>query len=471
MKNDCINLKTLVISKETLEKIPARVAAHYGVLPVSYDGGRLQVAATGDMSRQAREELRVVLHEEIDFQTVDASDLIGAISRYYGIGAGTIEKLTEGHAGSETAALEGENIDGSDAEEATVQKLVNELLADAMRQRASDIHIEPFGNVFRIRYRVDGLLREAKVPEQIRLLASAIISRVKIMAHLDIGEKRLPQDGRIKVQQQGKELDLRVSILPSSFGEAIVIRILKSLELLALDELGFEDQALAWFKSVFKLPHGLILVTGPTGSGKTTTLYASLKELNSMERKIITIEDPIEYKLPGIVQMQTHNKIGFDFAKALRAMLRHDPDCLMVGEIRDKETAEMAVRSALTGHLVFSTLHTNDAASSVARLIEMGIEPHLIASALTGVVAQRLVRKSCPPCEKCGGSGYFGRTVVYEIMPVSEAVRQAILEKASAARLKQILSDEGMSEMREIGTHKVQAGQTSEEEVARVMAH
>lgn len=468
MTNASAHLKKGAIEKEVLALIPARVALHYVILPLEIEKGVLRVLAPADLPRQSKDELKLLLNHEISFDFADAEQIRGAIALHYGIGAGTVEALTHNQERAETV-FEGEKVDAADQQTATVQKLVNELIVDAMKQRASDIHIEPFEAQFRIRYRVDGLLAEAHVPQQIRVLAPSLISRVKIMANLDIGEKRLPQDGRIKIMHGNEAIDLRVSVLPSAYGEAIVIRILKSLELLELEELGFEQDALLWFQKIFRSPHGMILVTGPTGSGKTTTLYACLKELNSLERKIITIEDPIEYKLPGIIQMQTHSKIGFTFAKALRAILRHDPDCMMVGEIRDKETADMAVRSALTGHLVFSTLHTNDAVSAVTRLLEMGIEPHLIASALTGVVAQRLVRKSCPPCEKCGGSGTFGRTVIYEVMSVSENLRAAIAERRPASEMKKIAREDGLVFMSESGARKIAVGVTTTAEIERVM--
>lgn len=461
-----VSLAALSPSEELLAAVPARIALHYRVIPVEVRGRAVCLAAPSDLTRQMREEIRVILNRELEWLSAPRPEIEEVISRFYGVGAGTVEVLTQG-ASDAAAAAEFEQIDPSASDSATVAKLVNELLVDAVRQRASDIHIEPFEQQFRIRYRVDGLLREARVPEQIRHLAPSIVSRVKIMASLDIGEKRLPQDGRIKIRREKEELDLRVSVLPSGFGEAIVIRILRPLELLDLEDLGFEAAALEQLRSALRLPHGMVLVTGPTGSGKTTTLYAALKELNSMERKIITIEDPIEYRLPGVLQMQVNPKIGFSFPSALRSMLRHDPDCLMVGEIRDTETAEMAVRSALTGHLVFSTLHTNDAPSAVTRLAEMGIEGHLIASSLTMVIAQRLVRKVCPPCEKCAGTGFWGRTAVYEIMPVGERIRSAAAERQTASFIRALAMEEGMVSLRDFGLRKSAEGLTTREEVLR----
>ncbi len=430
------------ISESLLQEVRPRIAFHYSVLPLGRENGRLKLAAPPDLSSQSKEELRTLLGGEIEFVPFERSQIGVLIEKHYGVGAGTIEALTNEKEEEEKEG--GELIDQNKKEEATITKLVNELLLDALKHRASDIHIEPFEKNFRIRYRVDGLLVEARVSEKIRLLAPSLISRIKIMASLDIGEKRLPQDGRIKIKSREEELDLRVSVLPSSAGEAIVIRILKPLELLGLEELGFDGEAVAKIRDLLKFPNGMILVTGPTGSGKTTTLYACLKELNSIERKIITIEDPVEYRLPGIIQMQANLKTGFTFARALRSMLRHDPDCLMVGEIRDQETAEIAVRSALTGHLVLSTLHTNDAPSAVTRLLEMGIEPYLVASSLAAVIAQRLVRKLCPPCERCAHTGFFGRTAIYELMSISESTRPLILARETAGRIGKQAIQEGM---------------------------
>jgi len=466
--NPVTDTKIAEVSKEVLDLVPARIATHYGVFPIAEENGILRLAVADNLGREVKEELRIVLGLDLVFEVWERTQIKAAIERFYGVGAGVIEVLTQGKHGT-SEDLQFEVIDEDKKEEATIVRLVNELLLDALRLRASDIHLEPFEGAFRVRYRVDGLLREAKVSEKIRHLVPSLLSRVKIMARLDIGEKRLPQDGRIKVKRKGEELDLRVSVLPSSYGEAIVIRILKPLELLDLEELGFDSIMIPHIRTQLRKSHGMILVTGPTGSGKTTTLYACLRALNTIERKVITIEDPVEYKLPGILQMQVHTKIDFTFAKALRSMLRHDPDCLMVGEIRDQETAEIAIRSALTGHLVLSTLHTNDAPSAMTRLVEIGIEPYLIASSLEAVIAQRLVRKRCRPCEQCQGTGFYGRTVVYEMMTLSEGMRDLVVEKAPCSVIRKRAVQDGMISLKVDAEKKVREGITSEEEMNRMV--
>jgi len=466
--NQALDLKAFKIPKEFMERVPARIASHYSVLPLAKENGILRLAIPHDLTHEEKEELRIVLGFPLEYVSADRSEIEKSIARIYGLGAGVIETLAQ-EKEEASEALDFEVIDRDKKEEATIIRLVNELLLDAIRHRASDIHLEPFEKSLRIRYRVDGLLQQAQVSEKIRRLAPSLISRIKIMARLDIGEKRLPQDGRIKIKRKGEELDLRVSVLPSSCGEAIVIRILKPLELLNLEELGFDSETLTKFRLELQKSNGIILVTGPTGSGKTTTLYACLKGINTIERKTITIEDPIEYKLPGVIQMQVNPKIDFTFARALRSMLRHDPDCLMIGEIRDSETAEIAIRSALTGHLVLSTLHTTDGPSALTRLLEMGIEPYLVASSVEAVIAQRLVRKRCLPCEKCAGSGFFGRTVIYEFMTMSESLRHMASEKATSASLRQQARQEGMISLEENGLNKAQNRLTTAEEIRRVL--
>ncbi len=474
MKNS-FNLLTFPISKELLSEIPARIALHYGVVPVGLENGILRVAGPADIPRALKEELRIFLGRELEFVEAPRTVIEEFTGKYYGLGAGVIEVLTKDSQEMQTADFE--SIDQDKKEDATMTRLVNELFMDAIRSRASDIHIEPFDQRLRIRYRVDGLLQEARISEQIRKLAAHLVSRIKIMAKLDIGEKRLPQDGRIKIKQKDEELDLRISVLPSSYGEAVVIRILKPLEMLEMTDLGFEAQGLEKIRKVLKKPNGIILVTGPTGSGKTTTLYSCLREMNQVERKIITVEDPVEYKLPGVVQIQTHSKIDLTFSKVLRSILRHDPDCIMIGEIRDLETAEIAIRAALTGHLVFSTLHTNDAPSAVTRLIEMGVEPYLVASSLTAVIAQRLVRRICPECvvlkkadcAHCGGTGFFGRVAIYEFMAVEEALRKSFLEAGSASHIREIALKNGMKSLLDDGMEKAAQALTTEEEVFRVI--
>lgn len=445
-----------------MHELPAKVARHYGIAPVKVEAGSLQVLAKASLSREVCKELQVMLGLPIRFEVVSAQQVDRLTEETYGVGAEMIETLAPAQS-NEALLVDIEDLSQLEGQDATVLRLVNEILSDGIKRGASDIHIEPFETRLRIRYRVDGILEEANVSDQIRFLASSLISRVKIMAKLDIGEKRLPQDGRIKVKMAEETIDLRVSVLPSAYGEAIVIRILKPLVLRGLEELGFDSKDLLLFRKQLNKPNGMVLVTGPTGSGKTTTLYAALQEINSVERKVITVEDPVEYKLSGMIQMQVHEKIGFTFAKALRSILRHDPDTIMVGEIRDQETAEIAIRAALTGHLVFSTLHTNDAPSAISRLIEMGIPPYLVASSVEAVLAQRLVRR-------LDANGYLrGRTVVHELMEVSEAMKDLVMTNATTGRIRQQATLEGMRSMAECGQQKIQTGVTTSDELKRVV--
>jgi type II secretory ATPase GspE/PulE/Tfp pilus assembly ATPase PilB-like protein len=381
--------------------------------------------------------------------------------------------------------------------------LVNEIIHEAYKKRATDIHIEPYRNKVRFRYRIDGVLVDANLPENIRHFLPAILSRIKIMANLSITEKRLPQDGSAVVKTQEQQMDLRISTMPTPRGESMVIRILPSrVMLFSLEKLGFNKEGVAEFRDLIKSPHGIIFLTGPTGSGKTTTLYACLNEINSTEKKIITIEDPVEYEMPGITQVQVNPKVSFSFATGLRSILRHDPDIIMVGEVRDPETAEIAIKTALTGHLVFSTLHTNDAASGVTRLVDMGIEPYLVASSVEAFIAQRLVRVVCdqckaedhPPasivqeiraslnlgaqqsvkiykgkgCDHCNNTGYFGRIAIYENLMLNDRIRAAILEKPRSDYIKRIAVEEGMLTLRQNGWKAVLAGITSYDEVLNV---
>ena len=385
------------------------------------------------------------------------------------------------------------------AEGSPVIKLVNYLIYHAVREGASDIHIEPDDNSLRVRYRVDGVLHEAMLPAQVQRFQAAIVSRLKILSHLDIAEKRLPQDGRIKLRVAEREVDVRVSVIPMLFGEAVVLRLLdRSATLLGLEALGMSSDDSSIYSKVLGTPHGIVLITGPTGSGKTTTLYASLARINDVDRKIITIEDPIEYHLEGINQIQVDTKTGLTFSRGLRAVLRHDPDVVLVGEIRDQETADIAVQASLTGHLVFSTLHTNDAPGAITRLIDMRVEPYLVASSLEMVVAQRLVRLICPGCRhpiqitdahrirrelgsdmpdalyegrgcrECGGTGYRGRKGIFEVMAVSDEVRTLIMGRASAPVIRRTAVEQGMKSLRSDGWRLIRSGLTTVQEVLRV---
>jgi len=383
------------------------------------------------------------------------------------------------------------------AEDASIIKFVNQILQQAYYDRATDIHIEPFENDLIVRYRIDGILYDATIPPTIKYFESAIISRIKIMANLNIAERRLPQDGRINIKVGNDDLDLRVSILPTPYGESVVIRLLTNKMLYSLKELGLSQSDLTILEEMIKKPHGIILVTGPTGSGKTTTLYACLSKINNKELKILTIEDPIEYHLNGITQIQVHPKIGLTFAAGLRSMLRHDPDVMMVGEVRDLETAEITIRVSLTGHLVFSTLHTNDAAGATTRLLDMGIEPYLVASSVECIIAQRLVRLICPECkhpindkkaiarlgggisedaqiyegkgcDKCKFTGFRGRTAIYEFIMMNDEIRHLVLNHASADQIKKKAVAMGMVTLRQDGINKVLKGITTVGEVMRV---
>jgi type II secretory ATPase GspE/PulE/Tfp pilus assembly ATPase PilB-like protein len=386
---------------------------------------------------------------------------------------------------------------GALADEASIVSFVNQVILQAVKDRATDIHIEPYEKFMRIRQRIDGVLHEVPIPQDLVKLHHAVISRVKVMAKLDIAEKRLPQDGRLRVRLNNQEFDLRVSVVPTGYGEGIVIRLLSQAMLFSLEQLGLAKDHLEVLSQLLDRPHGIIFVTGPTGSGKTTTLYACLSKLNSSDRKIITIEDPVEYQLPGITQIQVHPKIGLSFAQGLRSMLRHDPDVMMVGEVRDPDTAEITIRSALTGHLVFSTLHTNDSAGGVTRLLDMGVEPFLVSSSVLCFIAQRLARVICRECQEdapvspalreqfgvqqlprtlkrgrgcltCKGTGYRGRTAIYEFLVVDEPIQQLILKRASSHEIRRAAQQQGMRALRQDGWLRITQGLTTPQEVLRV---
>lgn len=494
-----VDLEQLTIDRAVIQRVPARLVEHYKVMPVRWERDVLTIALS-NLHRYtwALEDIGLHLGCEVRAVLACRDQVSEAIRKYYGVGAETIETILAQKQGAGALAepsvgLEerAEDIERR-AEEASVIKLVDQILQEAIQQRATDIHIEPDRDELAVRYRVDGILYDTRVSPDIKYLYSAIVSRIKIMARLDIAERRVPQDGRIKIRVGQRELDLRISILPSVYGEHVVIRILPTEMLFSLERLGLLPEDLETLHRIIREPHGMILVTGPTGSGKTTTLYASLSKLNTRQRKIITVEDPVEYDLRGITQIQVNPKINVTFASALRSILRHDPDIMMVGEIRDLETAEVAVQAALTGHLVFSTLHTNDAAGGAARLMHMGIPPYLITSAATAFIAQRLVRLICTECrqevsdpattrllvdgepisayrgkgcEACRFTGYQGRTAIYEILTVNDRIRELILERASADVIKKEGVRLGLKTLYQDGLKKVAAGLTTSEEV------
>lgn len=454
--------------------------------PMEWRGGALVVALPDPDDIQTIDDLRLFLQCDVVPVPAEASEIAEALRRHYGVGAETLEELSADGQGERAVKIEGAEELESRSEDASVIKFVKQVFLEAFDARATDIHVEPYEGELRIRRRIDGILYEAAVPPSVKNFQSSILSRIKVMANLDIAERRLPQDGRIRVKVGGSDLDLRVSVLPTPLGESVTIRLLTGKAFLDLEHLGFFKKDMEYLESALRKPHGIALLTGPTGSGKTTTLYAFLSKINRQEQKIITIEDPIEYQIRGITQVQVQPKIGLDFAAGLRSMLRHDPDVMMVGEIRDLETAEIAIRVALTGHLVFSTLHTNDAPGSVTRLLDMGLEPYLVASSLECVIAQRLVRMICAKCkqvesesggnrifrgkgcEDCHFTGFRGRTVIYEILEVSRDIRDSILNRVSADRIREKALAQGMRPLRQCGFEKVFAGLTTPEEVMRV---
>ena len=503
------------IPRELVDLIPVRFVETHGVVPLAREDGRLVVAHPAETSPQLLDELGTLLRSPIEGRVLPREELDRLVRENYGIGARAMQDLIAREVDGPRRQLD----DGRDvakvgtaelssgAEEPAIVSFVNDVLRRSREEGATDVHVEPYEGRLRVRFRIDGLLHEIPVPAQMHRFHAAIVSRVKVMAGLDIAEHRLPQDGRIKARLGGDELDFRVSILPTQYGETIDIRVLSNASILrGLDALGFLPDELVVVEDLLQRPHGVVLVTGPTGSGKTTTLYSFLNVLNEAHRKILTIEDPIEYNLDGISQMQVHPRIGLTFARGLRSMLRHDPDVMMVGEIRDQETAETVIRVALTGHLVFSTIHTNDAPSTPARLLDMGVEPYLVASAVECILAQRLVRLLCPECARphsvapsaaavglaedefvalfpqpprfldpvgcpaCRGTGYRGRNAIVEILPMSPAIQEAIQRRESAAALRRIALTEGHVPLRWRGLKLAAAGRTSVEEVLRVTA-
>jgi len=471
------------------------------LLPVAISDGTITVAMADPLDADAREAVSRATGKRVEVVVGTEEDVREAIEKTYGESSSSMERIVEQvteEAGEAAADERVEQLIGV-ASEAPIIRLVNFILARAIERGASDIHLEPFEKVFRVRYRIDGVLEDVESPP--RRLQTAIVSRVKIMARLNIAENRLPQDGRVKLRIGGQEIDFRVSTVPTLYGESVVIRILDQASVpLNMGTLGFSPDTLGAFRPMVAIPYGMVLVTGPTGSGKTTTLYAALQEIKSGERKIITIEDPVEYQIPGVIQIQVKPQIGLTFASGLRSIVRQDPDVILVGEIRDRETAEIAIHSALTGHMVLSTLHTNDAAGAVTRLLEMGVEEYLLPSSLIGVLAQRLVRTVCGKCsaprvvsaalheevlreagsfpegelragrgcDACGGTGYRGRAGIFELLHISESVKDLILSRADAGTIRAKAIAEGMRLLREDGWEKVRRGVTTIEEVLRV---
>jgi type IV pilus assembly protein PilB len=503
---DTINLAEFRVPEDVIALVPRPVARRYKIIPVYKHDNTLTVAIGDPMDVDTVDSLRYVLKMNVEAVVASPDDIENSLTRYYGTTDDTVEnmlqEITEGDVefteGAKT--LDTKIDDGSQTDsDAPIIKLVGLLILEAFRNRASDIHIEPLEKKLRVRFRIDGLLREVESPP--KRLQAAIISRVKIMANMSIAEKRVPQDGRIQIPVMGRVLDLRVSVLPTNHGESVVMRILdKTSLLLGLGDLGFFSDDQETMARLISLPDGIFLVTGPTGSGKTTTLYACLNTINKPDRKIITVEDPVEYQLAGINQVQVNMDINLSFAAALRSILRQAPNIIMIGEIRDLDTANIAVQASLTGHLVFSTLHTNDAPSAVTRLIDIGVKPFLVASSVRGIMAQRLVRKVCARCKEpyhptqyemdllklnpadiekatifrgrgcgeCGRTGYQGRTGIYEIFQLDENVRQLIYEKVASNVIRSRARELGMRTLREDGVRKIMAGITTPEEVISI---
>jgi len=493
------------LPQEVLRLVPATLVQRHHLLPISQSGSSLTVAMSDPSNIVAINEVKFLTGYDVKVAVACVSAVSAAIEQHYEERGANYDEVLNEIEGEDVELLESdEEIDLKELERATedapVVRLVNAVLTNAIKRRASDVHLEPFERLFRVRFRCDGVLEEIMRPPV--KLKNAITSRIKVMASLDIAERRLPQDGRIKLKLgRGQEMDFRVSVLPTMFGEKIVLRLLDKTNLqLDMARLGFEEDALKDFKDSIYQPFGMVLVTGPTGSGKTTTLYSALSELNKVGSNISTAEDPVEYHLNGINQVQIHEDIGLNFASALRAFLRQDPDIIMVGEVRDFETAEIAIKAALTGHLVLSTLHTNDAPSTVNRLLNMGVEPFMVASSVNLILAQRLARVVCqqcrqpvelPPqalldigvsreavgsftcfqgagCPQCNGTGFRGRVALYEVMPMSEELRELVLNGASATEIKRAAISLGMKTLRQSGITKLKEGMTTVGEIVRV---
>ncbi len=492
---ETVSLKTIPPDQSALARLPAKVANYYKVFPVRFTQGILTVAVHNPLDLRLIDDLNLVSRSSVAMVLASQKEIIEAIREHYGLGAETIEQMM-GTSAQSASEQEVTVIDEQDSD-ASISRFLNQILLQAYKDHATDIHIEPFEESLRIRYRIDGVLYDAGIPSNLRYFADVLITRIKVLAQLNIAQKRLPQDGRFKVKTGSVDLDLRVSSLPTPYGESVVIRILNSVRLLSIEELGFDLKHRQQINNLLGKPHGIMFVTGPTGSGKTTTLYACIAAVNRGETKIITIEDPIEYQLKGVVQVQTHTQIGLTFASILRTVLRNDPDIIMVGEVRDAETAQVTIQTALTGHMVFSTLHTNDAVSGVTRLLDMGIEPYLIASSVESFIAQRLVRVLCPHCKvqvpvsesvaqefglktevltgqmihepkgckHCRMTGYSGREIICEILMIDETIRAMIVKGTSVQEISAYALSNGMKTMRQHGWEKVLSGITSAAEV------
>jgi len=506
MGAEVVDLNEMEIAPEIIQKVPAAMAKTYNVIPIKHEGNVLTVAMANPQDVNVLDDLRYALHCEVQAAVASEEGIRAALDRYYGHrqeSLGTVLtqmesddlKFEETQGGTKRR---GQAYNVEDINAAPVVNLLNQILKMAIKAQASDIHFEPFENEFKVRYRVDGVLYEMQSPPL--HLASPLISRIKVLSNLDISETRLPQDGRILLSVGGKPVDLRVSTLPTIFGESVVMRVLdRSVVKLDLDNIGLREEEMKMLKNLINLPHGIIIVTGPTGSGKTTTLYSCLNYANDVRWKIITTEDPVEYDLDGIVQCQINEDIGVTYANLLRSILRQDPDTILVGEVRDLETAQIAVEAALTGHLVFSTLHTNDAPSAITRLLDLGVEPFLICASMEAIIAQRLVRRICTKCKEeiapteemlmelgltprdvrgkkfcwgkgcsnCNNTGYRGRMAIFEMMLVTDRIKELVMKQASTEQIRHVAREQGMRTLRESGLLAIFDGHTTIEEVVR----
>ena len=484
---------------EARNKISTKVAFQYFVLPTKFEEGRLEVAVSNPFDAAMLSAVQFDARGPVNLALAPKTEIEKSLKKYYGVGAETLDEMSKDEP-MELLVGEDKEITEGD-QEASVIKFVNQIIWEAFKDRATDIHFEPAEDELRIRYRIDGILHQTPMPPQLKRYQASLISRIKVMSGMNIAEKRLPQDGRINVRIKGEEIDIRVSTVPTVYGESVSLRLLTRGKIFfSMEKLGFSPLEEAAIREIIIKPHGIMLVTGPTGSGKSTSLYSFLSTINSVTKRIITIEEPVEYELKGINQIAVRSDIGLTFAMGLRHILRQDPNVIMVGEIRDLETAEIAIRAALTGHLVFSTLHTNDAPSAFTRLIDMGIEPFLVASSVEAVLAQRLVRTICPHCkveqkvertflrkvgfpeadietakfwrgagcELCRQLGYQGRMGIYELLILNEAIRPLVMNRAPASTIAQRAMEEGMRTLRTDGWNKVKGGLTTIEEVLRV---
>jgi len=492
-------LADVSIQNAAIEKMPMRTALHYKLIPIELQNNRLTLASSRVPEMSDEESLQALLGCSIRWVLCPSRDVSEAVKHFYGLGAGVLQNIIstyEDHDGEKKTHAH------VTVEGANMTPLVTEFIQEAIQMKASDVHVEPFEKRLSLRYRVDGVMQEIPLPRGIHSLSRSIVSCIKVMAQLDISERRLPHDGRIDMVVGGKQYDIRVSILPTNFGEGVNMRILgREAGLMDFKKLGIQGDQASAMEELIKLSHGIVLITGPTGSGKTTTLYSALARIKTSEITIITLEDPVEYQIEDIIQIQINPKIGLDFAQGLRAVLRHDPDVILVGEIRDTETTDIAIRSSLTGHMVFSTLHTNDAAGAIIRLMDMGIEPYLVASSLEGVIAQRLVRRICNSCKEpvkiddtiirevrdrfpelteeitfyhgrgcpdCKFTGYNGRSAVFEIMPVDESMKSLIVRRALGSEIRRHASNRGMSTLRSNAWKLALDGTTTVDDVMRV---